>query len=96
MTTRVIDGRKVVATAGTREQLAPGGTQVESVCITALETNANKVVVGGSTVVAALGTRRGTPLAASESVTFYVNDLSAVWVDAMTNGEGVIYSAEVR
>lgn len=88
------DGRKTVTTAGTRVVLA-SSTPCVSVCITALEGNTGKVVVGAVTVVAALATRRGTPLAPGESVTFTVSDLAYVYVDSMVNGEGVSYSYEV-
>jgi hypothetical protein len=52
-------------------------------------------VVGGSTVVAAAGTRRGTPLAANESVSFNC-DPTLLWLDATVNGEGVSFSYEAR
>jgi hypothetical protein len=86
------DNRVVVTTAGTRVPLASSSTPARSVSITALEGNTGKVVVGGATVVAALATRRGTPLAAGDTVTLDINDLSKVNVDAMVNGEGVSYS----
>lgn len=88
------DGRKTVTTAGTAVALA-SSTACESVCVTALSTNTGTVVVGASTVVAAAGTRRGTPLAANESVTFNVGDLSKIYVDSTVNGEGVSFSYEV-
>lgn len=84
------DGRKVVATAGTAERLA-SATRCRSVAITAETDNTGVVVVGGSTVVAALATRRGVPLEAGQSVSFDVNDLSSVWLDVTVNGEGVSF-----
>lgn len=94
------DGRKVVTTAGTRVQLAAAGTRCKSVLVTALETNIGTVVCGGSTVVAALGTtgatgtRRGTPLNASESARFDVHDVAQVWMDSTLDAEGVSFSYE--
>ncbi len=86
------DGRKVVATAGTREPLVPSGVFVFGVAITALEGNAGAVVVGGDTVVANLTTRSGTPLNPRDSVDYDVNDLRHVWVDVVNSGDGVSFS----
>ncbi|MGH2878945.1 MAG: hypothetical protein ACRDK4_04975 [Solirubrobacteraceae bacterium] len=89
-------GRQVVAEAGEAVALA-GSTAIVSVTITALSTNTKLVVLGGKDVVAAAGTRKGTPLAAGESIKFgeeldAIDDLSSIWLDAEVNGEGVSYS----
>lgn len=90
------DGRKTVTTAGTAVQVATQPTRANSTCLTALSGNTGTICVGGSTVVAAVGaTRRGTPLAAGESVTFNC-DASLLWIDATVNGEGVSFSYEAR
>ena len=89
--TSIFDGRKVVTTAGTSVALS-GAQPCLQVTITALSSNTNLVVVGGSTVVAALATRRGTPLAAGQSVTIPISDASAIHLDAMISGEGVTFS----
>jgi hypothetical protein len=91
------DGRKVVAAAGTREQLSTSSVGIRSVDITALSTNTAIVVVGGPTVVAAAGTRRGVALAAGQTQSYdadqdLVDDLNQVWLDAVTSGEGVSYA----
>lgn len=91
----VIDGRQVVATAGTRVQLSTTQTSVLEVTVTAETDNTGFVVVGGSTVVASLSTRRGTPLAAGDSYTLAVNDLTDVYLDSTVSGDGVTYSAVV-
>jgi hypothetical protein len=49
------------------------------------------VCVGGSTVIAALATRRGIPLYPGDSVTLIVNDLAIVYIDAMVATEGVTF-----
>lgn len=92
------DGRTVVTTAGTRVQLASQGGlgAIDAIAITALGTNTGTIVVGGSTVVAAAGTRRGTPLAAGASMTIQADDLSDVWLDATVSGEGVSYTYVLR
>jgi len=88
--TGIGDGRKTVAAAGTAERLA-GLTTCKKVVITAELDNAGTVVVGGSTVVAALATRRGTPLTPGDSVAIETNNLNNIWLDATSNGDGVTY-----
>lgn len=85
------DGRKVVATAGTAEALATS-TSCKSVTITAETDNTGVISVGGSTVVAALATRRGTPLNAGDSMSIGINDLSKIYLDTTVNGDGVTYT----
>lgn len=85
------DNRKVVATAGTAVALA-ASTPIKEVTITAETDNTDIVVVGGSTVIAALLTRRGTPLYPGDSVTVASDNLAEVFVDALVSGEGVTFS----
>jgi hypothetical protein len=85
------DGRKTVTTAGTAERLVSSSTKARKVTIMAELDNTDYVCVGGSTVVAALGTRRGIPLSAGSSVTLDVENLYDIYVDAAVNGEGVTF-----
>lgn len=96
MARQIIDGRKVVAAVGTRERLvaAGAGDEVYLIRVTAETDNTGVVVVGADTVVAALATRRGTPLAAGESVTFEQVVSSDIWLDVTVAGEGVTFMAE--
>lgn len=93
------DGRKVVAAAGTAEALA-ASTPIESVVIQAESDNTGAVVVGGSTVVAAAGTRRGVALEAGQSVRFgredKIDNLNLVFLDVETSGEGVTFTYASR
>lgn len=89
------DGRKTVTTAGTAVRLTDSGVGGNSTCVTALAGNTGTICIGSATVVAASGTRRGTPLAAGESITFST-DPSLLWIDATVNGEGVSFSYEAR
>lgn len=91
----IICGRQTVTTAGTRVQLSTTATPILQVAITAETDNTNPVTVGDSTVVGALATRKGTPLAAGATIVLAVNDLSKVYIDAITNTEGVTYTAVV-
>ena len=85
------DGLKVVTTAGTRVALA-ASTECKWVIITAATNNTGVVVVGGSTVVALLANRRGTPLYAGESMTLPVDNLADIYLDATVNTQGVTYT----
>lgn len=85
------DGRKVVASAGTAERLVSSSTKARKVTIMAELDNTDYVVIGGSTVVAALATRRGIPLSAGSSVTLDIENLYDLYVDAVVNGEGVTF-----
>lgn len=86
------DGRKVVTTAGTRERLVSTNTPCKKVTITALYENTDMIVLGDVTVVASVGTRRGTPLVAGQSITLDVEDLYTIYLDSVVSGEGVSYS----
>jgi len=91
----LVSGRVVVTTGGTAVALSATSVAIRRVTITAEIDNTNPVTVGGSDVVGALATRRGVPLAAGASVTFHADDgvdeLSDVYIDAVTNTEGVTY-----
>ena len=85
------DGRKVVATAGTRVPLADP-TPALFVIITGETDNTDFVTVGGERVIGALATREGTPLGAADGAGFFCKDLSDFWLDAVVSGEGVTYT----
>lgn len=85
------DGRKTVPTPTTAVALR-GALACRWVCVTALKTNTGQVNVGGSSVLATLGSETGQPLGAGESVTIPVNDAAKVSVDARVAGEGVTFT----
>lgn len=85
------DGRKAVTTAGTRVPLSASAVPCCWIILTALSGNTGTVVVGSSTVVASLATRRGMPLDASDSVNLSVTDLNAIYLDSAVDGEGVTF-----
>jgi len=85
----VADNRAVVTTAGTAVQLP--ALPVRTVALTAETDNTGVIVIGASTVVAALATRRGLPLSAGDTATFVVSDLSELWMDSTVSGDGVTW-----
>ena len=86
----VADGRKVVASAGTRVQFDPLVCRTAS--ITAELGNTGVIVVGGPTVVAASGTRSGTPLSAGDTAIAAVSNMNLLYMDATVSGEGVTFT----
>lgn len=90
-TTGLGDGRKTVTTAGAAEALA-GSTACKWVLITAETDNTGIVVVGSSSVVAALATRRGVPLSAGDTVSINIDNLADISLDVTVNGDGVTYT----
>jgi hypothetical protein len=87
----ITDGRKTVTTAGTRVQIVTASTVCRSVTVTALEGNTGVICVGGSTIVASLGTRTGIPLNPGDSVVIEIDNLNKIWLDSAVSGEGVSY-----
>lgn len=84
--TTVLNGKKTVTTAGTRVTLA-ASTACKSVTIKALAANTGTIYVGDTTVAAS----NGFALAASDSVTLDISNLTTVNIDSSINGEGVTY-----
>lgn len=88
----IADGRKTVAAAGTAEAISSETLIVDFVIITAETNNTGVIAVGASTVVAAVATRRGTPLEAGDTVSLGGVDLAKVYLDTTVNGDGVTYT----
>ena len=88
--TGISDGRKTVSAAAA-EALA-SSTLAKVVIITAETDNTGVIVVGGSTVVALLATRRGTPLFAGDSIVLEIDNLADVYLDTTVSGDGVTYT----
>ena len=86
------DGRTEVAVAGTRVQLSTASVEARSIVITAETNNTGVITVGGSTVVGAEATRRGTPLTAGQSMTVDIGNLNGIWLDTTVNTDGVTYT----
>ena len=88
--TTVGDGRLTVTTAGTAVQFAAQACKY--VIIVGLPGNTNAVVVGASTVVSATASRRGVVLYAEQSQRFDVTNMNLLYLDSITNGEGVAFA----
>lgn len=84
------DGRKTVTNAGTAVQFSSQACKY--VIITAETDNTDVVVIGGSTVVAALATRRGFPLYPAQNIRLEITNMNQLWIDAMVDTEGVTYA----
>lgn len=88
------DGRQTVTTPGTAVALATS-TACKKVTVTAELNNTGTVTVGGSTVVDAEATRRGTPLYPGDSYSLDADDLAEVFIDAEVATDGVSYTFTV-
>ena len=85
-----ISGQTIVATAGTAVPL--GSPPINSpLMVKALEANTNPVAIGNDgTNDVTLST--GLQLAAGDAVVFdFVGNLSSLWIDSTTNGEGIAW-----
>ena len=89
--TSIADNRKVVTTAGTAVALA-ASTPAKYVILTAETDNTGVIVVGGSTVVAAQATRRGTPLNPGASMGVPCDNLADIYIDSTVSGDGVTFA----
>lgn len=87
-TTGIGHGVKVVAAAGTDEALA-ASTAAKWVTIQAQTDNTDFVAVGAVGVDAAEAAGTGIMLDAGQSITIAIDNLAAVYVDALVSGEGV-------
>ena len=85
------DNRQTVTTGGTAVQLSSTSVACRQVVITAETDNTGYIVVGASTVVASLSTRRGCPLAAGDSLVLNMTNLNQIYLDTTVNGDGVTY-----
>ena len=86
------DGTTTLTTAGTRVQLTAQACR--RVIIQAHESNTGTMVVGGSTVVAALVGRRGISLFATQSEIFYVNNMNLLYIDSTVSGDKINFFYE--
>lgn len=86
------DGAKRVASAGVPVQLSASARGIRAVDVTAATANTGVIVIGASTVIAAVASQRGSPLARGDTWSREIQDLTAVWIDAETSGDGVVFS----
>lgn len=89
----LVNGRKVVETAGTAVAVSSTITLCHQIDITAEEDNTGKIAVGPKGVIASLSTRTGVYLAPGDTYTLYDVDLSTVYLDSTVSTDGVTYAA---
>lgn len=86
----VVAGRQTVTTAGTAVQFSAQACKV--VAITAETDNTGVIVIGDSAVVAAIATRKGTPLAAGDTAICAVSNMNVLYFDSTVSGDGVTWT----
>lgn len=92
----LVSGRTTVTTGGTAVRLSSTSVSINALWVMAATANTNPVVIGGSDVVAAVGTRKGVALRSTDPPLRLlaqdgVDELSDIYVDAVTNGEAVTW-----
>lgn len=86
------DGTRVtVTTPGTAVQLTSTSTVCKMLIIQALFSNTHNIAVGGSGVLATVGSEKGITLNPGATYTIPVVDVSLIYIDAITGTEGVTY-----
>ena len=83
------DGTTTVTLSGTAVQLPSQACSM--VTIQAHESNAGTLVVGASTVVAALVGRRGAALYPTNTYTVAVSNLNLLYIDSTSSGDKINY-----
>jgi hypothetical protein len=83
-------GTKTVTSAGTAVQLSATTITAIYCIISGKPTNTGYIYIGGSDVLAATG--NGVPIAALQSVRIDIDDLSKVYIDAVTSTDGVNFT----
>lgn len=89
---RIVSGRKTVAVAGTAEKIIATATGCFKVLLSADLANTSPLVIGDSSVIAALDSQQGVVLTpGNPPVEFNVRDVSTIYVNAITNGDSVCF-----
>lgn len=78
---------KSVSTAGTAVQI--DSNSCKRAFVQAMEDNSGVVVIGGSAVVAAQGTRKGLALYPSQGQWFVVSNTNLLYIDSTQDGDTV-------
>ncbi len=90
---KITDGFKTITSAGQRETLVSVSTPAQYVYITGRSTNTGRIMIGGSTVVADIGSSaRGVPVNPGKTIPFPVpgGDLLNIYLDTEFSGDGVL------
>ncbi len=85
-------GRKTSSTPGTAVPLAPSVTPCRKVVVTAFAGNTDAVYIGGTNVSGVSGQEKGILLTGIGMTTIEINDLSKIWMDVVSSGDGVSFS----
>ena len=83
-------GSTTVTTAGTATALGTS-TAIREVLMQAKRTNTGRIYVGDSTITN--DDTKGVYLDAGDTLKMYVNDMTVVYLNANTSGEGITYLA---
>jgi len=87
-------GEGTLTVSGTPTQLSATSISCKRLFIQAHQENKNVVVVGGADVVAALNTRKGLGLFATQGEWFYPDNLNRIYIDSVVKTDKVHYYYE--
>jgi len=90
--TGIGNGRGICNAAGTANQVTTTTTPCKVIIFTAETDNTGTIVLGGASIDETLASRSGTPLLAGDSTTMEIDDISKVYIDAATTGDGVTFT----
>ena len=85
---KIVSGRKVVTTAGTRVRLSETSINCKKIEFSANDNGDAVVVLGGENVIAAEETRQGMPLFSGDVRTIYIDNVNKVWLDSTEDNKG--------
>lgn len=85
---KATSGQKTITTAGTKERITDQHISIAQILIRALTDNTGQIYIIFSETKTG---SEGYTLDAGENVTIPIDDLSKIYLDAETNGEGVCF-----
>ncbi len=88
----IVSGRKTVTTPGTPVKLLATATACKKVMATAPSSNGGTVYIGGITTSAVAGSEQGLMLLPTGSALIEIDDVSKLYIDATSAGEGVTFA----
>lgn len=86
----ITSGVQTVTSSGTPVKLISASTECKRIDIVADSANSGIIYVGGANTLAS--TKTGIPLTPTGSFTFYIIDVSSVWIDSTSSSDKVSFT----
>ncbi len=88
----IVSDSATCVTAGTADAFKASPTKCRRVDVQAFRGNTGRVAIGGAAVDATAATQKGIALDPDDTYTFYVQDLTDLFIDSEVSGDGVAYN----